>query len=153
MNIKIEALEKRHVDAILPRMPDRHASVTRAMQNNANYAAMVREVGPAAAFVVDGVVMALAGLVDFTPTDRCIVWCAFATDAGKCFKQLYYCMMRTMRIFPRRRYEAHIDPEFINGKRLVKAAKFRYECTMDCFNSDGSPSELWALVDRKRITA
>lgn len=146
MNIKIESLKAHHIAAIMPRLPDYHAGVARAMQENPNYAEMMSGVGPCAAFIFNGEVLAVAGLVDFTPSNRCFIWCCFATNAKQHFAKLVLAMRSAMRMFPRRRYEAYIHPEFANGKRLVKWAKFSYEGLMRSFEGDGSDRELWALV-------
>jgi hypothetical protein len=148
MSIRVESLEQHHVEALAGRMMDRHGSIATAMLENKSYAAMMCAAGPCAAFLYDGVVVACAGLVDFTPSNRCFIWCAFANDCGFIFAPLILRMRAAMRMFPRRRYEAYIDPEFSNGKRLVKWAKFRYEGLMKSFEGDGADRELWALIGR-----
>ena len=146
MSIKIEPLEQMHILDIAERMMERHALIAVAMKANPGYAAMLRAAGPAFAYVIDGVVMAVIGFVDFGPSERCYVWCTFAADSGRYFGALVRCVMRTMKAIPRRRYEAYVDPTFDAGKRLVNIAGFKYEGLMHKFEADGSDRELWALV-------
>lgn len=146
MNIKMEQLTNAHVSAIAPRLMDRHGAIARAMSESPDYAGMMNAAGPCAAFIKDGRVLAIAGLVDFTPSNRCFIWCAFSRDCGRVFVPLIRTMRRAMAMFPRRRYEAYIDPDFSNGQRLVKWAKFKYEGLMESFEGDGSNRQLWALV-------
>lgn len=146
MSISVEILHKRHIDEIAPRLMDRHNGVAQAMQDSTGYVRMVEKVGPVAAFMVDGVVMAVAGLIDYTPSNRCFIWLAFAKDSGKHFVALLKVMRRTMAKFPRRRYEAYIEPGFSAGKRLAKIAGFEYEGLMRAFEGDGTDREMWAKI-------
>lgn len=142
----MEPLQRHHVAAIAPRLMARHAAIAKMMLDNPNYAELISAAGPCAAFLHDGVVVAVAGLVDYGTTGRCFIHCAFARDCGKIFAPLIYNMRRALLFYPRRRYEAYIPPDFLNGRRLVKWAKFKYEGLMEAFAEDGADRELWVLV-------
>lgn len=122
------------------------SDVARAMIDNPRYAEMVNRAGPAAAFLIDGVVMAAAGLIDYPGSGRAVIWCVFADGIKGKFAGLYKKMCRSLAHFPRRRLEAHIDPEFAAARRLVMSAGFRLEGLMLAFSGDGNDRELWARV-------
>lgn len=145
MSIKVEYLTSEHVKAIIPRLMERHAHVARAMQANPDYARMLTSAGPCAAFLHNGIVMAIAGIVDLAP-GRCFVHCAFSYDCRQAFIPLLRTMRAMLHNFPRHRYEAYVPVDFLAGYRLVRWAKFEYEGLMRGFADDGSDRELWALV-------
>lgn len=145
MSIKTEQLERQHVDAIKDRLPVEYVGISRAMENP-GYAGMMRSVGPSRAFMKDGVVLALAGLIDFIPTNRATLWCAFASDITKEFAALYICMRRLLAMHPRRRLEAFISPDFEQGLRLVKMAGFKFEALKESYDGDGKDVEEWVLI-------
>lgn len=147
MSIKAEQLERWHVEAIRERLPEAYTGIANAMLNP-GYAAMMRSVGPAFAFVKNETVLALAGLIDYTPTNRATIWCAYANDVKREFASLYIFMLRYLRMFPRRRLEAHISPEFPPSKRLVRLAGFKFEALKESFDGDGCDVEEWVLIRR-----
>lgn len=147
MKVEVQPLKQSHLADLLPRVQPRQAG-QRAAMAEANHANLMTAAGPAAAFLVDGTVVSIAGLIDIPTTGRCIVWCVYAGDVLVPFVQLHKRMMAAMRMFPRRRYEAYIDPNWPAAKRLVKVEGFKYEGTMEAFECDGSDRELWALIKR-----
>ena len=146
MKIKAEPLTYEHVDDILPRIQERQQYLAVQIADNPLFANQVRAAGPAAAFVVNGQTVALAGLIDFPPTDRALVWCIFAADPIVPFWALLKKMLRCMRFYPRRRIEAAVDQEWKAARRLVSVAGFEREGIMRAYEADGSDRELWALI-------
>lgn len=146
MSIKVEILNDSHVDELAERMQKNQSDVARAMRDTPNYAAMMRAAGPCGAFLINGNVVAAAGLIDYEGTNRAVVWCAYAEDVKVPFIALHKYMIRKLNYFPRRRLEAYVDPAFKAAKRLVKAAGFEYEGLMKSFDAHGEDRELWALI-------
>lgn len=146
MKLKVEPLESRHIEDILPRIHNPQSAMAQAMRENPHYAEMMRRAGPAGAFLVDGKTVAMAGVIDFDGTGRGVVWCGYAQDVLVPFVALHKFMMRCLAFYPRRRLEAYVAPGFRAGKRLVKAAGFQFEGVMRSFEADGSDMELWAII-------
>ena len=146
MNIEAQILEQRHIDALAPRLQAGQAGQMRSLIENRGYASLMRAAGPCAAFLIDGQVAACAGLIDYPGTGRCVIWALYAGDMRRFFSVLYRKMLLTLKFYPRRRYEAYIDPTWRNARRLASTLGFTCEGLMKSFEPDGSDRELWALI-------
>lgn len=146
--IKVEMLEKHHLLQLIPKIQEKQLAIKLAMERDPFFVTLMRKAGPALAFVSGDQVIAIAGLVDYPDTGRAVLWCAFADDIVKDFLPLIN-KLKTMRTFyPRSRYEAHIDPEFIEAQRLVRAAGFVLEAPiMRNFDGPGVHKQLWAYTE------
>jgi len=144
--IRIELLEAHHIAQLLPRIQELQAEIADAMRSDPFLVTLMRKAGPALAFISGNQVIAAAGLVDFPGTGRAHLWCIFASEIAGEFRGLFSLLMRLREFYPRRRYEAHISPDWPEAQRLVKAAGFVREGVMKSFNPDGSDKELWAFI-------
>ena len=149
MKVRTEILEQRHIENLAARLQDKQAHLAWTFLNDRSQLALMRQSGPCAAFVVNGDVMACAGLIDYPGTNRCVIWAMFANDVKSVFAALYKKMYRSMCFYPRRRYEAYIDPAWKNARRFAALAGFECEGLMRSFENDGSDKELWALIRKE----
>lgn len=146
-NLKVEMLEKHHVMQLLPKIQERQRDIPLAMQNDPFFVTLMRKAGPALAFVSGDQVLACAGLIDYVGSGRAVLWCAFAGDIKREFLPVVNLLKKMRTFYPRTRYEAHIDPDFIEAQRLVKAAGFTCEAPMMTdYDGSGLHKQLWALT-------
>lgn len=149
MKVKAEILEQWHLESLLPRLQAGQREAIPALRDIQGFGATMRTAGPCASFSVDGIVVACAGLIDFQGTGRAVLWILFADGQRRVFSALIQKMRTLMQFYPRRRYEAYIDPTWPQSRRLAKLCGFKFEGLMEGFEADGSDKELWALVKKE----
>lgn len=118
--------------------------ISDAMKNPQWFATMTGA-GPCATFIDPHGVAAIAGIIEFKGTGRGMVWAIFACDSGKHFVSLYRKMRRAMLSVRLCRYEAYINPEFKQARRLASLSGFCLEGLMRR-HENGIDKELWALT-------
>lgn len=148
--MKIEALvlEQKHLIDLVPKLQDRQFQQGVTMAADRNFTMVMRAAGPCAVFKTEGEVIGCAGLIDFPGTNRCVIWALFAANIRPHFRMLTRKMIALLNFYPRRRYEAYIDPHWPEAKRLVQMLGFQYEGLMKAFEADGADRELWGLVKK-----
>lgn len=149
MKVDAQILEQWHLEDLLPRLQEGQQAFKVTLENVKTFGSLMRAAGPAAAFLIDGKVQAVAGLIDFHGTGRAVIWILFAEGNRRTFAALLQKMRRLMTFYPRRRYEAHVNPDWPQAKRLAKLGGFQFEGLMRGFEPDGSDRELWALVNKE----
>lgn len=112
---------------------------------NPQWFAMMSASGPCATFIDPQGVAAIAGIIEFKGTGRGMVWAIFAHDSGKHFVSLYRKMRLAMLSVKLNRYEAYINPEFKQARRLASMSGFCREGLMRR-HENGMDRELWALT-------
>lgn len=145
--IRVEELTNVRCAKLAEKTQETQSGVAEAMINNPRYAEMIARVGPCASFTADGEVIAAAGLIDFVGSGRALIWCVFAANIGRHFAPLLKRMERMLANYPRRRLEAHIDPNFEASRRLVEISGFQYEGLMKSHSADGRDMQLWARIN------
>lgn len=144
-----EPLTQAHINELLPKIQGPQHEFASMFQANPNFVRDISSVGPMVAFSNEQGVIGAAGLIDFPGTGRAMLWTVFAANIVRDFAALYkqgVCILQ--EIHPRRRVEITIDPEFAEAKRLAKIAGFKYEGTMEAYDSTGKDYELWAKINR-----
>lgn len=151
MKVKAELLEPHHIAQLLPKIQERQQGIAEAMRTDPFFVTLMRKAGPSLAFISGDQVIAAAGLIDFPPSGRAVLWCAFAGSITHEFGPLFRLLMTMREFYPRRRYEAHIDPDWPEAQRLVKAAGFVCEAPlMRDFEGPGLHKQLWAYIKEDR---
>lgn len=145
MKINVEKLRSQHLICLDLRgvQPAQHW-IVESLKNPQWYETMINS-GPCCAFIDPHGVAAIGGIIEFKGSDRGIVWAVFARDSGKHFISLYRKMRRAMLSVRLNRYEAYINPEFHQARRLASISGFVREGLMRK-HENGIDKELWALV-------
>ncbi len=112
---------------------------------NPQWLHVMMHAGPCAAFIDPQGVVAIGGIIEFGGTGRGAVWAIFAADSGRNFVGLYRKMRRAMLSVRLTRYEAYINPNFAQARRMACLAGFEREGLMRR-HENGQDRELWALV-------
>jgi len=145
MKISIEQLKVHHLISLDMRgvQPAQHW-VVESMKNPQWFETMVNS-GPCCAFLDPHGVAAIGGIIEFKGSGRGIVWAIFAHNSGEHFVSLYRKMRRAMLSVKLTRYEAYINPEFQQARRLASLSGFCREGLMRR-HENGIDKELWALT-------
>jgi RimJ/RimL family protein N-acetyltransferase len=145
MKISTEQLNEQHLIRLDMRgVQSAQHWVVEAMKNPKWFETMVNS-GPCCAFIDPNGVAAIGGIIEFTGSGRGMVWAIFAHDSGEHFVSLYRKMRQAMLSVKLNRYEAYINPQFKQARRLASLAGFEREGLMRK-HENGIDKELWALT-------
>ena len=143
--MKIEAFHPDHLASMLLQ-PAQEAM--RAVLSDPSYGESLRQSGPCYSAVVDGVVIACAGLIPQWP-GRAVAWALISGSAGSQFVGVHRAVRRALDVHQFRRIETGVTSEFDAGHRWVRMLGFEREGRMRAYTPDGRDCDLYALVRKE----
>lgn len=145
MSWEITAFQADHVAQM--QLQPRQARVLSIM--TLPYIATLAQVGPAATALMQGRVVACAGVVcqDYGVGT---LWAFIAHDAGQHFVRLHRCARRLMHLAQMRRIEASAEVDFGPGCRWLELLGFQSEGLMKQYGPDGSDHIRFAWLSHSR---
>lgn len=113
---------------------------------NEDYRRALTLYGPAHSAIVDGTVVACAGLTHFTP-GRAQGWALIGSGAQKHLLGITKAVKAFFDGVNVRRIETPVRTDFVEGHRWVRILGFTREGTMRNFGEDGQDYDLYARVN------
>jgi ribosomal protein S18 acetylase RimI-like enzyme len=109
------------------------------------YGASLAQAGPCYSAVVDGVVIACAGLIPQWQ-GRAVAWALISNAAGPHFLGVHRAVRRALQVHDFRRVETGVVVDFEEGHRWAKMLGFEREGRMRAYTPDGRDCDLYARV-------
>lgn len=141
MRLNSEPLRLRHMKLLALRLQVEHSAMRPLLTSEKFYKTLMNW-GPGIAIFVDEKIMGVMGIMDFP--DGAVLWGTFAHDITECALQVF----RFGRDLLKNEWSrpvlcAHINPNFPDGRRLVKCLGFVYDRILPGFTVRGEDRELW----------